>query len=234
MVRACKRASVKLTVDFPNRWNPPFIVAKRSIEEGGIGELIHCYVRLSDSIYVPTKMLKRAYKFSVLWFLGSHAIDTLRWLAGNEVSSVYAMSRSHVLFKRGIETPDAYQAILRFRDGFIALLENSWVLPEQVLVLYDFKMELVGSKGAIYIDTSHNRCMEKYLKEGYVLPDVLGDYESYGKPMGFAIESISHFMECVVFDKEPAVTGIDGLMVTKVIEAIIESVKRDKVVNVNY
>ena len=41
--------------------------------------------------------------------------------------------------------------------------------------------------------------------------------------MGFGIESIKHFVDCVINDREPMVSGEDGLATTKIISAIIES-----------
>ena len=46
------------------------------------------YYRLNDAIEVPLRMLSWAAQSSVLWFLGSHAVDTLRWFTGSEVVRV--------------------------------------------------------------------------------------------------------------------------------------------------
>ena len=47
----------------------------------------------------------------------------------------------------------------------------------------------------------------------------------YGEQKGFAVESIRHFIDCVLHDREPRVTGEDGLTVTKIIQAVEESVR---------
>lgn len=52
----------------------------------------------------------------------------------------------------------------------------------------------------------------------------------HGKWVGFGIEAIHHFVDCVVTDKEPQVTGEDGLEVTKVMCAIEKSAKTDNIV----
>ena len=86
-------------------------------------------------------------------------------------------------------------------------------------------MELVGSKGHVMADLSGNRMLQKYTSEGGIYPDVIGCPIVHGRAVGFAVESIRHFVDCVVEDKQPLVTGADGLAATKVICAIDESVK---------
>ncbi|RLF16747.1 MAG: gfo/Idh/MocA family oxidoreductase [Thermoprotei archaeon] len=226
IVRAARKAGVKLMVDFHNRWNPPFLHAKQAIEQGELGDVIYIYGRLSDTIYVPTKMLSWASRTNVMWFLGSHLVDITRWLLSRDKPvSVYGIKKEGILKSMGIETPDMICGIIRWSKGAISYLECCWILPETEPKLYDFKYEIIGSSGTIYIDTSHNRCIEKYLQKSYEYPDTLGLFESFGKPRGFAIDSLSHFIDCIIHDKEPIATGEDGLVVTKIICYLLKSIE---------
>ncbi len=233
IVVAAARTGVKLMVDFHARWSPPLYKARQAIQNGDIGVPQHVYYRLNDRIYVPTEMLSWAGKSTVMWFIGSHSIDTIRWLLDDEVARVYAVARSEVLESMGIHTPDYYQATLHFRSGATAQLENSWILPNTQPNIIDLKCEVVGSKGAIYMDASHNRTLEKYTEKEAAYPDILVMPTVYGRQMGFAAESIRHFAECVRDDKELLVTGRDGLQVTKAICAIEESVRTGMPVSVD-
>jgi len=223
IIGEARKSRVKLMVDFHNRWSPPFYNAKTSIERGDIGPVKLIYYRLSDTIYVPTQMLSWASRTTVQWFIGSHALDTVRWMIGDEVSYVYAVARSGVLSSRGVDTPDFYQAVLEFRSGAVAVVENCWILPTSIPNLIDLKCEVVGTEGALYVDTSHNRTMEHYTADRGEYPDVLVLPQVHGKQIGFAAESIRHFIDCVVDDLGPLATGEDGLAVTRMIEAIEES-----------
>ena len=230
IMEAAERSGVKLMVDFHNRWSPPFYRAWEAIRRGQIGEPQHVYYRLSDRIYVPTEMLSWAAKSTVAWFIGTHSIDTVRWLLDDEVRRVYAVSRSRVLKEMGVDTPDFYQATLEFKSGATAVVENSWILPNTTPNIIDLKCEIVGSKGALYVDGSHHRTLEKYTETEASYPDVLVMPAIYGEQKGFAAESIRHFIDCVLHDREPRVTGRDGLEVTKVVQAIEESVRTGSVV----
>ena len=233
VIDAAERSGVKLMVDFHNRWSPPFFKAWEAIRQGEIGEPQHVYFRLNDTIFVPTEMLSWAGKTTVEWFIGTHSIDTVRWLLEDEVRRVYAVSRSEVLKGMGIDTPDFYQATLEFCSGAIAVIENSWILPRTTPNIIDLKCEVIGSKGSLYLDTSHNRTLEKYTETEATYPDFLVLPTIYGEQAGFAAESIRHFIDCVLHDRQPRVTGQDGLEVTKVIQAIEESVRSGNPVEVS-
>ena len=222
---------IKFMVDFHNRWNPPFVSAKNAIEGGKLGKPMLIYMRLSDTIFVPTGMLSWASRSEVVWFIGSHAVDLTRWLFNDEVRKVYAVSRSEVLKEKGIDTPDFYEAILEFENGGVATVENCWILPDSLPTIIDFKSQVIGSEGAIYIDCSTHRVIRQYTREDASYPDVLGNPTVYDRHIGFTIESIRHFVDCVVNDREPMVTGEDGLEATRIVSAIRESSRTGEPVN---
>jgi predicted dehydrogenase len=234
MLAAVKEAKgIKFMVDFHNRWNPPFVNAKAAIEKGELGKLMLMYVRLNDTIMVPTSMLSWAARSEVVWFVGSHAVDLTRWLFNDEVRRVYAVSRSEVLKEKGIDTPDFYEAILEFKNGGVATVENCWILPDSLPTVIDFKCQIIGSEGAVYMDMSSHRTIQKYTKDDVSYPDVLGSFSTVpGRPMGFTIESIRHFVDCVINDKEPMVTGEDGLAATRIVSAIRESSRKGEPVKI--
>lgn len=231
IVTEAERAGVLLMVDFHARWSPPLCKAYEAIRKGEIGEPRHVYYRLNDRLFVPTEMLSWAGRSTVLWFIGSHAIDTVRWLLGSEVTRVYGLSRSGMLSGRGIDTPDFYFSMLEFESGAVAVIENSWILPNTTPNLVDVKCELIGSKGALYMDATHNRTLEKYTESDAGYPDMLVMPTIHGRQQGFAAESIRHFVECVREGTQPMVTGRDGLIATKVICALEESIQAGRPVD---
>jgi len=229
MVKAAEKAGVTLMVDFHNRWNPPFAMTKKAAEMGELGEPVHAYIRLSDTIYVPTKMLSWTSKSSVLWFLGSHTADLARWILNSEADRVYAVSGAKVLKEAGIDTPDYYQYMIKFKNGAVVTMENSWILPETLPTIVDFKAEFVFTKGCVYIDTSQHGAFKKFTKDEWEYPDILcGPSLIHGRHVGFAKEAICHFVDCISQDKEPLVTGHDGLEVTRILSAVIKSAEEKR------
>jgi predicted dehydrogenase len=231
IIGAARQSGVKLMVDFHTRWSPSFCNAYQSVRDGELGELKLVTFRLSDTTYVPTRYISWADRSSVLWFLGPHSIDTVRWLFADEVREVYAIRRDGVLQGMGINTPDFYTLLLQFERGGVAYLEHSWILSPHTPNLIDVRCHLQGSRGTAYIDNSHNRAFEKYSEltsHGYPdLPyaDTAVMPVAQGRQVGYAAESIRYFIDCLWQDRQPLAGGLDGLRATEIILAGEESAR---------
>ncbi|MEN9935928.1 MAG: hypothetical protein RLZZ387_2507 [Chloroflexota bacterium] len=224
IVAAARRAGVKLMVDFHNRVNPPFVAAQRSIRAGEIGRPAYLYARLSNTTFVPTRMLAWAGRTSALWFLASHTVDLAHWLLDDEPRRVYAVSRSGILRERGVDAPDFHAAIVEFAGGAVVNLESAWILPESAPNVFDFKVEILGSSGAITVNASDHRAIEAFTSSGSRLPDVLGLPDGDSPRLhGFVLEAVARFVDAVADDRPLLATGEDGLRVTRVLAAISES-----------
>jgi len=229
MVDAAEKAGVFLMVDWHNRWNPPYYYAWKTIRDGELGDIRYIYYRLSDTIYVPTRMLPWASKSTVMWFLGSHALDTTCWLMGKKPVRIYCQRRAGMLAGLGVDTPDLYVTMLEFEGGALATIENTWIMPQQSPTLIDHKCEILGTQGAIYLDPTHNRSYAQYspqTTQGFPFlsyPDMIISPEIYGKQMGFAVESMHHFVDCIRDSVQPLATGLDGLLNTRLILAAEQS-----------
>jgi predicted dehydrogenase len=196
-----------------------------------LGDIRYVYYRLSDTVYVPTQMLPWASQSTVMWFLGSHALDTTCWIIGKKPIRLYCQKRTGVLANLGVNTPDLYVTMLEFEGGALAVVENTWILPQQSPSLIDHKCEILGSRGAIYLDPTHHGALTKYSPEtttGYPnlsYPDMFVTPEVYGKQVGFAVESMHHFVKCIQDKVNPLATGMDGLLNTRLILAAEKSVQ---------
>jgi predicted dehydrogenase len=221
---AVKAAGVKLMVDYQNRVNAPWVAAKKSVEAGEIGRPAYGYIRLSNTTWVPMDMIPWGAKSSSLWFLGIHCIDVMRWLLNDEVRRVYAVTRSGILKELGVDTQDFHVAIGEFRNGTVVTFENAWILPRSQPMVYEFKMELLGSKGQININTSHNATIEKHVDGKMVYGDVLGSTPTSPRRLGgFVKEAIAQFVDAVVYDLPVLGSVEDGVAGVRVADAIERS-----------
>ena len=86
----------------------------------------------------------------------------------------------------------------------------------------------------MYLDPTHNGAIAKYTPKtplGFPdvsLPDMFITPEIHGRQMGFGVESIYHFVECVRDGKKPLTSGADGLLNTQLIIAAEESARNGK------
>jgi predicted dehydrogenase len=180
-------------------------------------------------------MLPWAGESSVMLFLGSHALDTTCWFLQKQPLQVTCRRQEGVLSGMGIDTADTYLTVVDFEDGAVAVIENSWVLPENSPALIDHRVEILGTEGVIYLNPQHCGAIAKYTgQQSYAfpdspLPDMFVTPEVYGRQVGFAVESIYHFIECIRDGREPLTTGEDGLLNTRLILAAEESADKGSI-----
>jgi predicted dehydrogenase len=230
---AAEAANVCVMVDFHNRASPVFAAARDDVAAGKIGRPIHGAARLSNSMSVPLGMLSWANRSSALWFLGSHAVDVLRFVLGDEVRRVFSMSRSGVLKSLGVDTADVHVSMLEFSSGTIVSLENSWVLSDGNPQIFDFNVGLVGDKGQLQLNPSHNGAYSYVGADGMAFRDMFGVIPAGGDRVGgFVLESIARFVDAVVSGATVLAGVDDGIAATRVLLAIEESVRTGQSVDI--
>lgn len=161
VVDAARRAKGRyLPNDAARRFFPAIAQAKRWLAEGRFGELVLARCALHAG-------LPRAWPDAGEpgWFADprrapggafiDHAIyhvDVLRWLFGAEVASVSAAMAS--IRYRDLPVEDWGQATLRFANGAVATVEDSWLsAPGAARETF----EIVGTRGALAFDTASGR-----------------------------------------------------------------------------
>lgn len=214
MMDAILKNGVRAMVDFHNRWNPPFALVKQQITSGDIGAPYSAYIRLNDQKWVAKKMLPWAAKSSILWFLGSHATDTLRWLFESEVDTVYAVQREGVLREEGVDTVDMYQYTYTFRNGCVAQVENSWITPDSNVNVNDFKCNILGTKGMYNLDLSNHNLIQRFTDTAST-PDILVNNFVREVAAGFAYQSVRHFVDQMI-SGDPFYVSLDDAYNTTV------------------
>jgi len=226
MYEAVRRSGVKCMVAFENRWNAPFVAVKEAVARGDIGNIVTVNSRLNDTIYVPTKMLKWSKGSTPGWFLFPHATDIALWLKGVRPVSVYAVGTKKKLVKMGIDTYDSIQSIVSFEDGTHATFTTSWVLPESMPLIYDFKYEIIGEDGALYVDLADQmvRSAGASYKHVHTLgTPINGQFTSAPSYM------LNSFIDDVRLDRMPESDAAAGLLNTKLVHAIHRSVESGRV-----
>jgi predicted dehydrogenase len=227
---ASKAGGGVLMVDFHNRVNPPFVDAYRAVRDGRVGDVKYVYARLSNTVAIAS-MIKWASSSSSLWFLASHMVDIAQWIVGEPIVKVTARESRGVLESRGIATPDLFVIMAEFASGALAVFEHAWILPDGNPTNTDLKFEVLGSDGAVYIDTTHNRTVEIHTADAIDYPAVL--VPPYGPRLtGFVLDAIAQFVDAAHGRGDVLATGEEGLQVTAVLSAILDSIRSGEPVTV--
>ena len=230
MVIEAKKSGKILMTDFHNRFNPCFVQIKDSFDKGEIGDISFIYTRLSDRIDVPLKWFGWSGKSGPHWFLFPHTIDLICWFAKSLPKRIFATGKKGVLSSYKVDTYDSVTAILDF-GKFYATTETSWIIPQSWPSIVDFYFKLEGSKGRLIVDFNEFNCkISSDLKKETFFPFIAGYIPVDGKPVGFASLPIQHFIDCICENKKPIISPEDGLNNVKIIEKIVESIEKGKIV----
>ena len=179
-------------------------------------------------------MLSWAAKSSILWFLGSHSLDTLRWLMNSDVERVYAVSREGVLKNLGVDVPDMYLTTLEFKNGCIAQMENGWITPNANTCINDIKFTVLGTDGMINIDCSSHNMIQMVTDTKVTTPDIIVKNRIAGKVKGFAYESIRSYVDRLIDGQDFLVSVEDAAHTSLALLAGLESAKTGNPVTVQY
>jgi len=209
MIQAAEQAGVKLMVGFTLRFVPHYIQARNAVAAGKLGDLVSVFARRLNVISQAERIGGRT---GVLHFLGIHDFDMLRWVVGSEPVSIYTEASTSV--PRVYPDENETFSIIRFANGVVGCAHIGWNLPNNYPAGRDFKLDIIGNKGAFNLDLT-NQGVEIVTAEGAKFPST-----SPG-----LIEEDRAFVNCVLDDTPVPVTGEDGVVALKMVLAALESIQ---------
>lgn len=165
---------------------------------------------------------------SVVWDLGPHDFSILRYWLGENPVTVSALGRSCVLPDR----PDVAFINLEFASGTLAHVELSWLAPSKLR-----RTTIVGSeKMIVYDDTSgepvrifdsgvHPRAPETFgeFQLSYRTGDIVSPRLDAVEPL---LAEMWDFCQAIRGGGEPRSSGLLGVEVVRVVDAVESSLKR--------
>lgn len=227
MIAVCEKNHVKLQIGFMRRHDKSFKEAKRMLDEGVIGDL----VLVKSHTRGPSKPRPWMYDIrqsnGILAEICSHDIDAARWYAGSEIDRLYAVAGNYRNPEAIEQWPDYYDNVCvngKFKNGVQFMLDAA----AYVQYGYDSHVELVGTKGVLHVGRNQD-CFVEYSAPG------VGNSTPFIRSWMFLFEEAylaedCAFVEAILNDTEPAVTGWDGLQAVAVVEAGNRSIQSGEIV----
>ncbi len=197
MRETVRRAGVRTVVGFVLRWHPFFRTIKALIRDGALGEIFLAETGYYSQIgpwYTGFEWARtRAQGGSTLLFAGCHAVDALRWFAG-DVAEVSAFeTRGH---ERAWEFAPTIAATMRLTSGGVAVLASSFEVP----MPYTLPVQLHGTKGAFRDGRLYSKEKLPGQSDWMTVPTLgLGSADVSFFPFG---ELVDHFVECILSGAE--------------------------------
>lgn len=222
MIGACEAANVTLQVAFMRRFDESFTAAKRAIDDGAIGEVVLVKSLTRGPSEPMPWMYDLAKSNGPLAEVNSHDIDTIRWFAGDEVSEVYAIGGNYRSRHIAAEYPDFYDNVTlsaRFANGRQASIDGALA----VRYGYDSRVEILGTEGVIFLGQTHETTTIVAGPDRMLRRPFMNSWRSLFKEAYLAEDT--DFIAAILEGRPPRVTGHDGKMAVRVVEAGNASIK---------
>ena len=219
MIVAARNGGVVLMPAFCERFNSIFDHLKEAISKKLFGKII--FIRGRKSHLGPYTSWKP--KSEEKWFfdgkmagggcfsdLGSHVIDYLRYMLGDDVSEVIKANLETRFHE--IEHDDDAQVLVKFNSGIIGSIETSWCSQ------YSDLFEIHGTEGKLIVSRSENQVIkqpEEFASNEIIKQVTIDKFKENSKK-----KQVDHFIDCIINKKTPIVTGEDG---KKALEIILQA-----------
>jgi predicted dehydrogenase len=228
IIEAAERSGASLLVGHVLRFDARYAQMREAVRSGRIGETISLYARRLNGKLAQNRLQGRS---SLPLFLGVHDYDMARWVAGSEVSHVFAQSRFGYLRSLGYDIEDVNWALLTFENGVMAAVEEGWVLPTGHPSSVDQKFDVSGTTGRIEL-TGESSGLTIMNDERIAWPDTALWPTVHGRLTGALEREVGHFVRCLSKQEAPMTTGEDGLAAVRIALAVEESARTGQIVRI--
>lgn len=185
IIAASKQAGLKLMVGHIERFNPVVLKLKEIISKGILGNLIALSARRVGPF------VERVKDVGIVMDIATHDIDIARYLVETEPIEASGKLRA-IKHKMG----DCAFIIMEF-EKVTASIEVNWFTPHKVRTL-----AVTGTKGIAYAD---------YMEQNIVIYNADWKMEPKVEKQEPLKLELQHFLDCIATNKEPLVTGEEGL-----------------------
>jgi predicted dehydrogenase len=219
----CRKAGVVLAVGHQRRRQPASRALKRLLDDGALGRVSQIEGHFSadyDFSSAITPDMWRADRAETpggpMTNLGIHHVDTYQYLLG-PIARVSALSRRVVL---GVDIEDVTAILFEFASGCLGYLGTSWVPATRTewIALHGTEAQAWHEAAGTRLDLT---CRGRPERAPVPLT-----------PVDPLVEELAEFARCVREGTRPEVGGEEGTVNIAVLEAIVESARTGRVVDV--
>ncbi|MBM7693490.1 putative dehydrogenase [Peribacillus deserti] len=238
IIEAQKKSGKVLMVDHNQRFTRTHQKAKEMIDSGALGKVLtfkttfghkgpeHWGVNKSNSTWFFKKDRSR---FGVAGDLGIHKIDLLHYLLNDNIEQVSAFQGAlDKVDEKGhpIEVCDNIVCTLKTKQGRLGTASFSWTYYGEE----DNSTIIYCEKGILKVYHSEEYQLQVIFnngeKENYMLESIQTNDHQTNSGV------IDAFIDCILFNKDPVVSGEDALASLKVIIGILEAAEINRVVTI--
>lgn len=220
MIEVSEENEVTLMEGFMYRFHPQTLRVKELVDQGEIGKPNFFRGSFSFPLILQDRGDDIRWKEEMgggsLMDLGTYSVNTVRYLFDDEPTEVFATQSYHPDYSAEAAT----QAILKFRDGRMGIIDSSFVLS------FKASYEVVSDIGKIHADNTYNPGVSNEATVR-VTTDGVTELESFGGINEYR-EEVDHLVSCAHQGNHPKIFLMDSLHNTEVLVAIRESARKNK------
>ncbi|TGB01656.1 Gfo/Idh/MocA family protein [Halobacillus salinus] len=225
MIEAAEISGKKLMIAHNQRFVPSHQKAKELIESGAIGKVYSFRTAFGhggpegwSADGANSWFFKKEKAFiGAMGDLGVHKADLLRYILGQEFVDVAGFVENNA--KSDITVDDNAVCILRSESGIVGTMAASWAYKPSE----DNSTIIYGEKGTLRLEDDPEYSLIAQYTNGDVVNYQLGKIQSNDDGGQSNSHVIDHFVDSVLQDKQPLVTGEEGMKSLDVILAALRS-----------
>lgn len=227
IIALAKENNVKVCASHQNRFNKSIQKIREAVEDGRFGKMLHgaAHIRWArDHEYYDRASWRGTWEQDggALMNQCIHNIDLLRWMMGDEVESVMAMTDR--LLHDYIEAEDLGIAIVKFKNGAYGIIEGTTnIFPKNL----EETLYLFGERGTVKAGGTSVNIIEEWSFSDWI-DDPSEVKMRYGdnppNVYGFGHTPLyADVIEAINTNRDPLVNGEAGRRALELVLAIYES-----------
>ena len=215
MIDSARRRGVKLMIAYRLHFEAATLAAVETVQSGAIGVPRGFDSTFTQQVAPGNTRLRADLGGGPLYDLGVYCINAARNLFRAEPSEVCALDASRGEDARFGEVPEQISALLRFPGDRLARFTAGFGGA------HVSRYEVVGSEGVLRVEPAYDYAGALSVE---LICGERRKRRTFRKRDQIAAE-VSYFSECILRDREPEPSGLEGLADVRVIEAILASAR---------
>jgi len=229
IINEARKNHVKLMIGHIERFNPIIQKTKKVITSGKVGDIYSISSKRIGPFY------SRVKDVGVILDLAVHDLDVIYYLLNEKPEKIFCFDIRNIPgLKTNYET--CAHILLKFKSGKIGSVEVNCVSAKKIRELM-----VVGSSALLNIN---------YIKQELIMKEkansiLIEDYEDLIRALTMGEEKtitldkeeplkveLEHFVNCIEKNREPLVTGEDGIFALKLALAVLRSANTGKIIEI--
>jgi myo-inositol 2-dehydrogenase/D-chiro-inositol 1-dehydrogenase/scyllo-inositol 2-dehydrogenase (NAD+) len=222
ILAAAREAGVALQIGFMRRFDAEFQRVREVIASGEMGRVMIIKSTGRGPGGPGPWMYDLRKSNGIVAEVNSHDLDTLRWLTGQEFRRVFAQGHNFKCPDAREAWPDFYDNVVaqfRFAEGAMGTVDGAC----PVHYGYDARVEVLCENGVLFLGSAAQAGLTRITRDGQVLGQAVKSWRTLFKDAYLA--EMEHFVDCILKDTPPGVTGVDGLRAVEAVVAINQSIR---------